>query len=45
MLAVRARDLVSRRIGGRLARALPLASSAVFVAVGAVLTVRAIAQL
>jgi nickel/cobalt transporter (NicO) family protein len=45
VLAVRARDLVSRGIGGRLVRGLPIASSAVIVAVGAVLTLRAIAQL
>jgi nickel/cobalt transporter (NicO) family protein len=45
VLAVRARELVSGRIGGRLARALPIASSAVIVGVGAVLTLRAVAQL
>jgi ABC-type nickel/cobalt efflux system permease component RcnA len=45
VLAVRARDLVSRGLGGRLARGLPIASSAVIVAVGAVLTLQAIAQL
>jgi nickel/cobalt transporter (NicO) family protein len=45
VLAVRAQELVSRGIGGRLARGLPIASSAVIVGVGAVLTLRAIAQL
>jgi ABC-type nickel/cobalt efflux system permease component RcnA len=45
VLAVRARQLVSGGIGGRLARGLPIAASAVIVAVGAVLTLRAIAQL
>jgi nickel/cobalt transporter (NicO) family protein len=45
VLAVRARELVSGRIGGILARMLPIASSAVIVGVGAVLTLRAIAQL
>jgi ABC-type nickel/cobalt efflux system permease component RcnA len=45
VLAVRARELVSGRIGGILARMLPVASSAVIVGVGAALTLRAIAQL
>lgn len=45
VLAVRARDLVSRRAGVRLTRIMPVASAAAIILVGAVLVVRAVVQL
>jgi ABC-type nickel/cobalt efflux system permease component RcnA len=45
VLATRARDLVSRRMDGRLARLVPVASAGTIAVVGAVLTLRAVIQL
>lgn len=45
VLALRARDVVERRMSSRTARLLPVASAAAIAALGAVLTVRGLAQL
>jgi nickel/cobalt transporter (NicO) family protein len=44
-LAIRARDLVAGRTGGRLSRLLPVASAVVILVVGAALVLRAVIQL
>jgi ABC-type nickel/cobalt efflux system permease component RcnA len=45
VVAVRARDALDRRLPGRLARALPVASAGTIAAMGLALTARAVAQL
>lgn len=45
IVATRARDLVSRRMNGRLARLVPVASAGTIAVVGMVLTLRAVIQL
>ena len=44
LLAIRARSLVSRRLGSRTAALIPIASAAVILMAGLVLTTRAVVQ-